>query len=135
MRKTQVHIDEQLMSHATSYVAVYINSDEAVRDYSQISVSFNSFYEDIALEFANVRTPDGKMDSIKADATQIQSPTDENFYHDRKELLFSLPNVRKGSIIEFQYRYTDTKKMVPNQWFDSYSFHWWEERAASTQPF
>jgi hypothetical protein len=130
LRKTQVHIDEQLMSHATSYVAVYINSDEAVRDYSQISVSFNSFYEDIALEFANVRTPDGKMDSIKADATQIQSPTDENFYHDRKELLFSLPNVRKGSIIEFQYRYTDTKKMVPDQWFDSFSFHWWEDRAA-----
>jgi len=130
LRKTNVRIDEQLMSSATSYVAVYINSDEAVRDYSQISVSFNSFYEDIALEFANVRTPDGKMDSIKADATQIQSPTDENFYHDRKELLFSLPNVRKGSIIEFQYRYTDTKKMVPNQWFDSFSFHWWEERAA-----
>lgn len=130
LRKTQVHIDEQLMSHATSYVAVYINSDEAVRDYSQISVSFNSFYEDIALEFANVRTPDGKMDSIKPDATQIQSPTDENFYHDRKELLFSLPNVRKGSVIEFQYRYTDTKKMVPSQWFDSFSFHWWEDRAA-----
>ncbi len=130
LRKTQVHIDEKLMSHATSYVAVYINSDEAVRDYSQISISFNSFYEDIALEFANVRTPDGKMDSIKADATQIQSPTDENFYHDRKELLFSLPNVRKGSVIEFQYRYTDIKKMVPDQWFDSFSFHWWEDRAA-----
>lgn len=130
LRKTQVHIDEQLMSRTTAYVAVYINSDEAVRDYSQISVSFNSFYEDIALEFANVRTADGKIDSIKADATQIQSPTDENFYHDRKELLFSLPNVRKGAVIEFQYRYTDTKKMVPDQWFDSYSFHWWEDRAA-----
>jgi hypothetical protein len=130
LRKTRVAIDEQLMSYATSYVAVYINSDEAVRDYSQISVSFNSFYEDIELEFAHVRTPDGKLDSIKADATQIQSPTDENFYHDRKELLFSLPNVRKGSVIEFQYRYTDTKKMVPNQWFDSFSFHWWEDRAA-----
>lgn len=130
LRKTAVYIDTQLMSHATSYVAVYINSDEAVRDYSQISVSFNSFYEDIKLEFAHVRTPDGKLDSIKADATQIQSPTDENFYHDRKELLFSLPNVRKGSVIEFQYRYTDTKKMVPNQWFDSFSFHWWEDRAA-----
>ena len=130
LRKTQVEIDEQLMSYATSYVAVYINSDAAVRDYSQISVSFNSFYEDIQLEFAHVRTPDGKLDSIKADATQIQSPTDENFYHDRKELLFSLPNVRKGSVIEFQYRYTDTKKMVPDQWFDSFSFHWWEDRAA-----
>src|SRR6187402_1459267 len=75
-RNIQVTIDENYFSHTISYVAIYINSDEAVRDYSQISISFNSFYENIDLEFANVRTPDGKMDSIKADATQIQSPTD-----------------------------------------------------------
>jgi hypothetical protein len=129
-RKTAITIDENYFSHSVSYVAVYINSDEAVRDYSQISISFNSFYEDINLEFANVRTPDGDMDSIKADATQIQNPSDENFYQDRKDLLFSLPNVRKGSVIEFQYRYTDTKKIVPNQWFDSFSMNWWEGRAA-----
>jgi hypothetical protein len=131
LRKTDITIDEQYLSRTTSYVAVRINSDEAVRDYSQISISFNSFYEDIALEFANVRTPEGQIDSIKADATQIQSPTDENFYHDRKELLFSLPNVRKGSVIEFQYRYTDTKKIIANQWFDSINLHWWEDRAAN----
>lgn len=131
LRDTQIEIDEQYFSRATSYVAVYINSDEAVRDYSQISISFNSFYEDIALEFANVRTPEGQMDSIRADATQIQSPTDENFYHDRKELLFSLPNVRKGSVIEFQYSYTDTKKIIPGQWFDNFSLNWWEDRAAN----
>lgn len=129
-RKTAITIDENYFSHSVSYVAVYINSDEAVRDYSQISISFNSFYEDISLEFANVRTPEGDMDSIKADATQIQNPSDENFYQDRKDLLFSLPNVRKGSVIEFQYRYTDTKKIVPNQWFDSFSMNWWEGRAA-----
>jgi len=129
-RNTQITIDENYFSHSVSYVAVYINSDEAVRDYSQISISFNSFYEDITLEFANVRTPEGDMDSIKPDATQIQSPSDENFYQDRKDLLFSLPNVRKGSVIEFQYRYTDTKKIVPNQWFDSFSMNWWEGRAA-----
>ncbi len=129
-RKTEITIDENYFSHSVSYVAIYINSDEAVRDYSQTSISFNSFYEDIQLEFANVRTPEGDMDSIKPDATQIQSPSDENFYQDRKDLLFSLPNVRKGSVIEFQYRYTDTKKIVPNQWFDSFSMNWWEGRAA-----
>ncbi len=129
-RKTEITVDENYFSHSVSYVAVYINSDEAVRDYSQISISFNSFYEDINLEFANVRTPEGDMDSIKPDATQIQNPSDENFYQDRKDLLFSLPNVRKGSVIEFQYRYTDTKKIVPNQWFDSFSMNWWEGRAA-----
>jgi tetratricopeptide (TPR) repeat protein len=130
LRRTHININDQLLSEAQSYVAVYIHSDEAARDYSQVSISFNSFYEDIALEFAHVRTPDGNIDSIKADATQIQSPSDENFYHDRKELLFSLPNVRKGSIIEFQYRYTDTQKIIKQAWFDSFSFHWWEDRAA-----
>jgi len=129
-RNTQITIDENYFSHSISYVAIYINSDEAARDYSQTSISFNSFYEDINLEFANVRTPEGTMDSIKSDATQIQSPSDENFYQDRKDLLFSLPNVRKGSVIEFQYRYTDTRKIVPNQWFDSFSMNWWEGRAA-----
>lgn len=129
-RKTEITIDENYFSHSVSYVAIYINSDEAVRDYSQTSISFNSFYEDVQLEFANVRTPEGELDSIKPDATQIQSPSDENFYQDRKDLLFSLPNVRKGSVIEFQYRYTDTKKIVPNQWFDSFSMNWWEGRAA-----
>jgi hypothetical protein len=131
LRSTNIIIDEHYFSQTTSYVAIYINSDEAVRDYSQISISFNSFYEDINLEFAHVRTPEGQVDSIKSDATQIQSPTDENFYHDRKELLFSLPNVRKGSVIEFQYRYTDTKKVIQNQWFDSINLHWWEDRAAN----
>jgi transglutaminase-like putative cysteine protease/tetratricopeptide (TPR) repeat protein len=129
-RNTQITIDENYFSHSVSYVAIYINSDEAVRDYSQTSISFNSFYEDIKLEFANVRTPEGTMDSVRPDATQIQSPSDENFYQDRKDLLFSLPNVRKGSVIEFQYRYTDTRKIVPNQWFDSFSMNWWEGRAA-----
>jgi len=130
LRKTKVNIDQEGFSRSVSYVAVYINSDEAARDYSQISVSFNSFYENIALDFANVRTVDGKIHGIQPDATQIQSPTDENFYHDQKELLFSLPNVRKGSIIEFQYTYTDIKKIMPNAWFDSFGFHWWEDRAA-----
>ncbi len=129
-RHTHISIDGNYFSHSISYVAIYINSDEAVRDYSQISVGFNSFYEDIALEFANVQTPEGTLDTIKADATQIQSPTDENFYHDHKELLFSLPNIRKGSIIEFQFRYTETKKIIPGQWFDSFSMNWWEGRAA-----
>lgn len=130
LRKTRVVLDEKGFSRAVSYVAVHINSDEAARDYSQISVSFNSFYEDIALDFANVRTTDGKIHSVQPDATQIQSPSDENFYHDQKELLFSLPNVRKGSVIEFQYTYTDIKKIMPDAWFDSFGFHWWEDRAA-----
>jgi Domain of Unknown Function with PDB structure (DUF3857)/Transglutaminase-like superfamily len=130
LRKTRVELDEKGFSRSVSYVAVYINSDEAARDYSQISVSFNSFYEDIALDFANVRTSDGRIHSIQPDATQIQSPSDENFYHDQKELLFSLPNVRKGSVIEFQYSYTDIKKIMPQAWFDSFGFHWWEDRAA-----
>ena len=129
-RNTQITIDENYFSQSASYIAIYINSDEAVRDYSQISISFNSFYENITLEFANVRTPEGDMDSIKPDATQIQNPSDENFYQDRKDLLFSLPNVRKGSIIEFQYRTSDTKKIISNQWFDSFSMNWWEGRAA-----
>lgn len=129
-RSTHVTLDQDLQARSRSYVAVYINSAAAVRDYSQIGISFNSHYEEVDLEFARVRAADGRLYPVRANATQIQSPSDENFYHDRKELLFSLPNVREGSVIEFQFQRQATRQVIPEQWFDGYSLHWWEGRAA-----
>lgn len=129
-RTTRVVVSQDAPVRTRSYIAVYINSAAAVRDYSQMSISFNSHFEDVKLEFARVRTADGQMQNVRPSAVQVQSPSSENFYHDSKELLFSLPNVQPGSVIEFQYLRTDTQAIVPGHWFGGYSLHWWEERAA-----
>lgn len=131
IKRTRIDLDERLQAISHAYTAIYLHSDEAVRDYSQMSIGFNSFYEAVALDFARVKTPDGKVISLAADAVQVQSPSDENFYQDSRELTFSLPNLRPGATIEFQYTRREIKKIIPNGWFDSFWFNWWEERAAS----
>ncbi|MEY4588240.1 MAG: hypothetical protein RL497_316 [Pseudomonadota bacterium] len=130
VKRTRIDIDEQWQATSQAYAAIYLHTDEAVRDYSQMSIGFNSFYESVNLEFARVKSPDGKIDTLAADAVQIQSPADENFYQDGRELTFSLPNLRPGATIEFKYTRREIKKIIPKAWFDSFWFNWWEERAA-----
>ncbi len=134
LRKTQVAVDANYFAESHAYVAISINSEEAARDYSQMSLNFNSFYESLELEFASVRTPDGALHNMEKDAVQIQSPAEENFYQDTKQLTFSLPNVQVGSVIEFQYKRKDVKKIIPKVWFESFWLNWWEERAANQGP-
>lgn len=130
-RTTHVHLDSDLSSQVHSYVAVYINSSVASRDYSQMGISFNSHFEQLELQFARVRAQDGRVFDIQPSATQIQNSSSENFYHDGQELLFSLPNVRVGSVIEFQFVREMKRELVPGHWFDAYRMHWLEGRAAS----
>ena len=58
-RATHVRLDSDLAAQVHSYVAVYINSSTAVRDYSQMGISFNSHFEQVELQFARVRAEDG----------------------------------------------------------------------------
>lgn len=131
IKRTRIDLDDQGYATSYAYAAIYLHGDEAVRDYSQMSIGFNSFYETVQLEFARVKTPEGKIVTLAPDAVQVQSPADENFYQDGRELTFSLPNLRPGATIEFQYQRKEIKKVIPKQWFDSFWFNWWEERAAN----
>lgn len=130
-KRTRIDLDEHWHATSVAYAAIYLHTEEAVRDYSQMSISFNSFYESLELDFARVKTPEGKIVTLAADAVQVQSPSDENFYQDGRELTFSLPNLRPGATIEFQYTRREIKKIIPGAWFDSFWFNWWEERAAN----
>ena len=72
-----------------------------MRDYNQISIGFNSFMRPW-VGIARVKTPDGKVVSLAADAVQVQkSPADENFYQDSRQLTFSLPNLRPVPPLNF----------------------------------
>jgi hypothetical protein len=130
LRHTQIQVNADTSAESRAYVAVYLQAEDAVRDYSQMSISFNSFYETLELEFARVQTRDGKRYEIEKDAVQVQNPAEENFYQDTKDLTFSLPNLQPGAVIEFQYKRREIKKIIPGAWFESFWMNWWEERAA-----
>ena len=122
-------VSPDLLATTTTYVAVRIQNDEAIQDYSQIHLTYNDHFSTLALDFARVRDPAGNLQTLAPDAVQIQTPQQSDFYQDRKELVFSLPSLRPGSVIEFQYQVADTRPVIPQQWFERFYFYWWEAKA------
>src|SRR5690606_30312407 len=87
-----------------SYYSIRINSIEAARDYGRIVIPFDHYYSDINLDFANARSKAGKITAVAQDTVQHRiTGGGQDFYSDSSELVFSLPNVVPGSIIEFQF--------------------------------
>jgi tetratricopeptide (TPR) repeat protein len=127
-------VDKQKNKTVTVYVAIRINSKEAIDDYSQINAHYNDYFEVLDLDFANVLTEDGQLIGVKKDAIQTKSSSSENFYVDSKSLAFSLPLTYVGAAIEFQYTIKQKKQLIENEFFDSYSFNHWE-RSSSSQAY
>lgn len=108
------------------YYSIRINDIEAARDYGRLSIGYNHFYSDLELEFANVLSPEGVIKPVKADAIQERIGGSQDFYEDRSELVFSLPDISVGSILEFQYRRTSKKVVMPGLYSGSLLPYWYQ---------
>ncbi len=101
---TQSHLYQDGHWTRTIYISVRVNSTVAARDYGRISIPFNHYYSDLSLDFANTISADGKLHSLAGDAMQHRvTGGGQDFYSDTSELVFSLPDISAGSILEFQY--------------------------------
>ena len=86
------------------YISVRVNNIESARDYGRISVPYNHYYTDVTLDFANTISADGSISPVAEDALQHRlTGGGQDFYSDSSELVFSLPDITPGSILEFQY--------------------------------
>ena len=121
-----VEVAEDLSWQATEYVSIRINSIEAARDYGRVNLSYNHFYSGMDLEFANVRNPEGEIKPLAQDAVQERTGGSQDFYEDRTKLAFSLPNIRPGSILEFQVRRFSKQPRMPGLFSDVYIAHWYQ---------
>ena len=119
-----VTLDETNKDLTTIYVAVAIEDIDAIRDYSEIELSFNRFYELTHLDFARVLTPKGELKSVSDDAIQIKTNRHDNFFDDTRILSFSLPNIEIGSVIEFQFSSLTKQNVIPNQWSGGAKGYW-----------
>jgi transglutaminase-like putative cysteine protease len=117
-------------TESTRYVAIAVLDDEAAEDYSEISVSFSSYYTDIHLEFARVMDANGEVHELSENAIQIQSIAKSSMYGDSKVLKFSLPVVKPGSFIEFQITRSTKKPGIPGYWSSVNSIYYIQDRAS-----
>ncbi len=114
------------------YLAIRVNSQDAARDYGRISIPYNHYYTSMELEFANTLNKNAELKSVLESAIQNRiTGGGQDFYSDRSELVFSLPDIEPGSVIEFQY--TKTSKINPLEGlYSPVSMpHWFQSTAAN----
>lgn len=124
-------VDVDFSYRTSVYIAIRINDQNAIDDYSQIDIHYNDYFENLDLDYANVLTLEGKVASVKSDAIQIKTESRDTFYVDSKILAFSLPLTYSGSIIEYQYTVTQKRPIIKNEFFDSSSFNHWKEKSGA----
>ena len=101
----------------TNYVAIALLSDDAVQDYSQIAVHFNSYYSDAKVDFARVLSRAGEIKELSPDAVQVQTTDTDLSYSDMRALAFSLPTLSNGAYLEFQITTIDTQAIIGDGWY------------------
>lgn len=119
-------VNDDYSWESVEYFSIRINDIEAARDYGRLSIGYNHFYSNLELEFASVLTPDGVTKPVKDDAIQKRVGGSQDFYEDRSELVFSLPDISVGSILEFQYRRTSKKVVMPGLYSTSLLPYWYQ---------
>lgn len=126
-----ITLDDHWQESTTAYYAIRIGDAEAARDYSQIRVPFSNYYENVELDFARVRSADGSVSTLAPDAVQVQTPQEDSFYQDTRQIVFSLPAIKPGAVLEFQYTRKPLRSIIENEWFTSMTPYWWEDKAGN----
>lgn len=110
-----------------NYYSIRINTLEAARDYGRLAIPYNHYYSNTELDFARVRSANGKISNLASDAVQVRvTGGGQDFYSDSSELVFSLPDVSPGSIIEFQYSQTSNELAFPELFTERGMPYWFQ---------
>ncbi len=83
---------------------VYKIVSEEGKDYGDCEIGYDSRTEEIHLLHARSISPDGEILPVRKNALEVVTPySDFPEYSDYQELVFSLPGIEIGSIIDYKY--------------------------------
>ena len=111
-----------------------IYSKQAISDYSQIPIAYNSFYEEAVLNFARVIHNDGSIREVPSDAVQIKTYPDVRGgtqYTDNQYLSFALSGLEAGAAFEYKITFNQKNPIIEGEWFDN---HWFAGMLQSLSP-
>ena len=103
-------------------VRVKINSDSGVQAFGQLKVGYSALSDKLEIDYVRVIKPDGTV--INAPESGIQDVTYPNalMYSDFHEKHVSVPSLRPGDVLEYQFVRTIVNPLTPGQFWTSYAF-------------
>jgi tetratricopeptide (TPR) repeat protein/transglutaminase-like putative cysteine protease len=101
---------------------IKINSDSGVQALGQLKVGYSALSDKLEIVYVRVIKPDGSV--IVAPESGIQDVTFPNalMYSDYHEKHISVPSLRPGDVLEYQFVRTIVDPFTPGQFSTSYDF-------------
>ena len=101
---------------------IKINSDSGVQSLGQLKVGYSALSDNLEVAYVRVVKPDGTV--VTAQESAIQDVTYPNalMYTDYHEKHISVPSLRPGDVLEYQYVRTIVDPLTPGQFWTSYDF-------------
>jgi hypothetical protein len=107
----------------STYHSVFKIVHEKGKSYANISIGFNSLYEDASLLYAKTITPEGQVLPLRKDAIKVINPySDYPAYNDYKRLTFSLPGVAVGSVIDYKVVIEGKRPVIDGKFSNEFDF-------------
>ena len=103
-------------------VRIKVNSDAGVQALGQLKVGYSELSDKLEIAYVRVIKPDGTV--VTAQESAIQDVTYPNalMYTDYHEKHISVPALRPGDVLEYQFVRNIVNPLTPGQFWTSYDF-------------
>jgi tetratricopeptide (TPR) repeat protein/transglutaminase-like putative cysteine protease len=101
---------------------IKIVSESGVQGMGQLKVGYSALSDKLEIVYVRVRKPDGTVVTAQESAIQDLTLPDAPVYTDYHEKHISVPSLRPGDVLEYEFVRTITNPLTPGQFWTSVNF-------------
>ena len=101
---------------------IKINSDSGVQALGQLKVGYSALSDKLEVVYVRVIKPDGTVITAQESAIQDLTIPDAPVYTDYHQKHITVPSLRPGDVLEYQFVRTIVNPLTPGQFWTSYDF-------------
>ena len=101
---------------------IRVVSESGVQALGQLKVGYSALSDKLEIAYVRVRKPDGTVITAQESAIQDLTLPDAPVYTDYHEKHISVPSLRPGDVLEYEFVRTITNPLAPGQFWASVNF-------------
>jgi tetratricopeptide (TPR) repeat protein/transglutaminase-like putative cysteine protease len=101
---------------------IRVNSDSGVQALGQLKVGYSALSDKLEIAYVRVIKPDGTVITAQESAVQDVTYPNALMYSDYHEKHISVPSLRPGDVLEYQFVRNIVNPLTPGQFWTSYDF-------------
>src|ERR1017187_3836431 len=101
---------------------IKINSDSGVQALGQLKVGYSALSDKLEVVYVRVIKPDGTVITAQESAIQDLTLPDAPVYTDYHQKHITVPSLRPGDVLEYEFLRTVTNPLTPGQFWTSANF-------------